>query len=106
MDFADPTDLWSIFTTAQIGANNLGFYSNPDYDKLSDQQDATLDPAQRKTLLGQLQTVLSGDPPNIPFTVRERIQIFKPYVKGLSTSPFNWAVFGDQNLGDVYIAKH
>jgi oligopeptide transport system substrate-binding protein len=106
MDFADATDLWSIFTTAQIGGNNLGFYSNPDYDKLSDKQDATLDTAARKTLLGQLQTILAGDPPNIPFTVRERVQIFKPYVKGLSSSPFNWSVYSDQTFSEVYIAKH
>lgn len=106
MDFADPTDLWSIFTTAQIGGNNLGFYSNPAYDKLSDQQDATLDLTQRKTLLGQLQTVLANDPANIPYAVRLRIQVFKPYVKGLTSSPFNWAVFSDQTLSDVYIAKH
>ena len=69
MDFADPTDLWSTFTTASVGGNNLGFYSRPAYDTLEAQQDAQSDPTARKATLKQLQQSLAADPPVINFAV-------------------------------------
>ncbi len=106
MDYADPSDLWAIFTTASVGANNLGFYSRPAYDALEAKQDATLDPAARKPILIELQKFLAADPPVIQFAIQLRTEVYKPYVKGLITSPFNYLFYGDQFLKDVYIAKH
>jgi oligopeptide transport system substrate-binding protein len=105
MDYADPTDLWSIFTTASLGANNLGFYSRPSYDTLEAQQDATSDPAARKTQLKQLQQALAADPPVINMSVQLRTDQFSAKVKGIVTSPFDYQVIGDQFLEDIYIGK-
>ena len=106
MDYADPTDLWAIFTTASVGGNNLGFYSRPAYDALEAKQDATLDPAARKPILIELQKFLAADPPVIQFSIQLRVDLYKPYVKGLVSSPFDYINYGDQFLKDVYIAKH
>jgi oligopeptide transport system substrate-binding protein len=106
MDYADASDLWGIFTTASVGGNNLGFYSRDAFDKLFAQQDAALDPAVRKPLLVQLQQFLAADPPVIQFAIQIRVSMFKPYVKGLVSSPFDYIIYGDQFLSDVYIAKH
>ncbi|TAK60891.1 MAG: peptide ABC transporter substrate-binding protein [Dehalococcoidia bacterium] len=106
MDYADPTDLWAIFNSSSIGGNNLGFYDRPDYDKVEASQDAELDPTARKPLLTQLQQFLAADPPVIQFAIQLRTDVLKPYVKGLVSSPFNYIIYGDQQLVDVYIAKH
>ncbi|HEX5479770.1 MAG TPA: peptide ABC transporter substrate-binding protein [Dehalococcoidia bacterium] len=106
MDYADPTDLWAIFNTSSVGGNNLGFYSRDQYDKLESQQDAELDPAKRKDILNQLQDFLAADPPVIQFAVQLRTDMYKPYVKGLVSSPFDYINYGDQQLVNVYIAKH
>lgn len=106
MDYADPSDIWAIFTTASVGAANLGFYSRTDYDKLEADQDAELDPAKRIVILKQLQQFLAADPPVIEFAIQLRTDVYKPYVKGLVTSPFDYILYGDQQLVGVYIAKH
>jgi ABC-type transport system substrate-binding protein len=106
MDYADASDLWGIFTTASVGGNNLGFYSRDAFDKLFAQQDAALDPAVRKPLLVQLQQSLAADPPVIQVSIQIRVSMFKPYVKGLVSSPFDYIIYGDQFLSGVYIAKH
>ncbi len=106
MDYADPSDLWGVFTTSAVGGNNLGFYSRSSYDALEAQQDATLDPAARKPILTQLQQSLAADPPVIEFAIQLRTDLYKPYVKGLTSSPFDYIDYGDQQLVDVYIAKH
>jgi oligopeptide transport system substrate-binding protein len=105
MDYADPSDLWSIFTTASVGANNLGFYTRPAYDTVEAQQDSQSDPTVRKATLKQLQQSLAADPPVINFAVALRTNQFNPKVKGLVTSPFDYQVIGDQFLEDIYISK-
>jgi len=106
MDYADASDIWGVFTTASVGGNNLGFYSRDAFDKLFAQQDAALDPAVRKPLLVQLQQSLAADPPVIQFAIQIRVNMYKPYVKGLVSSPFDYIIYGDQFLSGVYIAKH
>ncbi len=105
MDYADPTDLWSIFTTASVGGNNLGFYSRPAYDTLEAQQDTQTDPVARKATLKQLQQSLAADPPVIQMFVQLRTDQFNPKVKGIVLSPFDYQVIGDQFLEDIYISK-
>lgn len=106
MDYADPTDLWANFTTDAVGGNNLGFYSRPEYDQLFAQQDAELDPAKRKVVLDQLQQFLAADPPVIQFAIQLRTNMYKPYVKGIVSSPFDYITVGDQFFVNMYIAKH
>lgn len=105
MDYADPTDIFSIWTTAQVGGNNLGFYSRPQYDTLEQQQDATLEASARTPILKQMQQFLAADPPVIQFAIQLRTDLVKPNVKGLVSSPFDYQVYGDQQLVDVYIGK-
>jgi oligopeptide transport system substrate-binding protein len=105
MDYADPTDLWSIFTTASVGGNNLGFYSRPAYDTIEAQQDTQTDPTTRKATLKTLQQSLAADPPVINFAVALRTNQFNPKVKGIVASPFDYIVIGDQFIEDIYISK-
>ena len=105
MDFADPSDLWSIKTTDSLGANNLGFWSRPEYDTMYANQDKEFDAAKRKDLLVQLQKFIAADPADITFAVQNRTNIVADKVKGIVESPFDYQVIGDQLLVDIYIAK-
>jgi ABC-type transport system substrate-binding protein len=105
MDFADPTDLWSIKTTEQVGANNLGFYSRPGYDDLEHAQDKEFDPTKRKDLLKKLQEFYVKDPADITFAVQLRTNIWNPKVKGIINSPFDYEVIGDQRMVEIYVSK-
>jgi oligopeptide transport system substrate-binding protein len=105
MDFADPTDLWAIFTKDALGGNNLGFWSRPAYDTLEAQQDVESDPAARKALVKQLQELIAADPPAITVSVALRTEKFNPKVKGLVESPFDYEIIGDQWLEKIYIGK-
>jgi oligopeptide transport system substrate-binding protein len=105
MDYADPSDLWSIFTTASVGANNLGFYSRPAYDTPEAQQDTQTDPVARKATLKTLQQSLAADPPVVQMFVQLRTDQFSPKVKGIVSSPFDYQVIGDQFLEDIYISN-
>jgi len=105
MDYGDPTDLWSIKTKVQIGANNLGFYDRPGYDALETKQDATYDPDQRKDILKQLQQFYAADPADITIGVKQRTDIANPKLKGFVSSSLDYELFGDQFLADIYVSK-
>ncbi len=59
----DPDFLLQIFTSAQIGGWSDSFYSNPEYDKLYDQQQIAPTPAERKPIIDQMQQMLYKDAP-------------------------------------------
>jgi peptide/nickel transport system substrate-binding protein len=62
----DPDFILSILTTEQIaGGNSETGYSNPGYDLLYEQQSIETDPAQRQTLVWQMQDILLRDLPYI-----------------------------------------
>jgi peptide/nickel transport system substrate-binding protein len=63
---ADPASLLNITTTGEIpsGTSESG-YSNPEYDKLYDEQGVTVDPAKRKELINKMQEILMRDVPYI-----------------------------------------
>ncbi len=105
MDYADPSDLWTIKNTDNVGGNNLGFWSRPEYDTLVALQDTQADPAERKATLIDLQKFYAADPADITFAVQLRTDKFNPKVKGLIQSPFDYEIIGDQFLADVYIGQ-
>lgn len=63
------------YTTTQIpraennwrGGNNRGGWSNPEFDRLVQAFDTTLEPAQRATLMTQIARVFTDDLPMVPF---------------------------------------
>jgi peptide/nickel transport system substrate-binding protein len=59
----DPDFLLSIFTTDQIGGWSDSFYSNPEYDKLYNEQQVAPTQAERKVLTDQMQQIVYRDAP-------------------------------------------
>ena len=65
----DPSLLLNLLTTKAIGASSDAFYSNPEYDRLYDQQSGEFDLAKRKELVKQMIALSQRDLPYIVLTV-------------------------------------
>jgi len=79
-DYADPYTFLELLR-GQNGNNHSGWRS-PEYEKLLDQANATLDSAARLGLLRGAETLAMQHTPLIPFYVYTRTELWKPYFMG------------------------
>jgi peptide/nickel transport system substrate-binding protein len=64
----DPSFLLSLMTTDEIGASSDAFYSNPEYDRLFEEQLTLFDTAERKAVIQEMIAILQRDLPYIVLT--------------------------------------
>jgi peptide/nickel transport system substrate-binding protein len=64
----DPSALLQLITTDQIGGSSDAFYSNPEYDRLFDEQAGEFDHAKRKDLIRQMVALSQRDLPYLVLT--------------------------------------
>jgi oligopeptide transport system substrate-binding protein len=79
-DYNDPSTYLDLFKSDS--ASNWTGWSNADYDRLNDEANRTLDPAQRYALLQKAEAVLLDDGPIIPIFFGSRTYLMQPYVTG------------------------
>jgi peptide/nickel transport system substrate-binding protein len=74
---ADP-DLLNVVTTGEIptGTSETG-YSNPEYDKLFEEQETTLDQAKRKEIIWKMQEIILRDVPYIIPYYDQTVQAYR-----------------------------
>lgn len=82
--FDDPIALLQLY--AGDNTNNYAGYLNPEYDRLLLQSNVTADPAARRKLLEQAETILVRDAPIIPIYDYVRRYLVAPGVEGWVTS--------------------
>ena len=85
MVFDDPKDYLEPRVVTG-GFANIGKWSNPKVDSLMAEQDATLDVAQRKKLLLDLQEMVLEDLNVIPLVVRFGYHGYQPWLKNFPTN--------------------
>ncbi len=73
----DPSLLLNLLTTKAIGASSDAFYSNPEYDRLYEQQSGEFDQAKRKELVKQMIALSQRDLPYIVLTVDPILQAYR-----------------------------
>jgi peptide/nickel transport system substrate-binding protein len=73
----DPSLLLNLLTTKAIGASSDAFYSNPEYDRLYDQQSGEFDVDKRKELVKQMIALSQRDLPYIVLTVDPTLQAYR-----------------------------
>ncbi len=73
----DPSLLLNLLTTKAIGASSDAFYSNPEYDRLYDQQSGEFDEAKRKEMVEQMIALSQRDLPYIVLTVDPVLQAYR-----------------------------
>jgi peptide/nickel transport system substrate-binding protein len=74
----DPSALLKLVTSDQIGGSSDSFYSNPEYDRLFNEQIAEFDQAKRKELVSQMVAILQRDLPYLVLT-------YDPYLEAYRT---------------------
>lgn len=82
--FDDPIALLQLY--ASDNTNNYAGYRNPEYDRLLLESNVTVDPAARRKLLEQAETMMIRDAPIIPIYDYVRRYLVAPTVQGWVTS--------------------
>lgn len=80
-DYVDPYTFLSIFATG--GGDNGTGWTNPEYGKLLDEANRTLDAGKRYELLAGAERLLMSEQPIVPLTTASTNWLKKPYVKGM-----------------------
>ena len=86
----DPSFLLSLLTTEQIGGSSDSFYSNPEYDRLFEQQAGDVrrrgaqgaDPADGRDHAGDLPYLVLTEDPNLEAYRTDRLANVEPVVPG------------------------
>ena len=73
----DPSFLLSLFLSTEIGGLSDSFYSNPEYDKLFDEQAGTFDVAERKAIIKRMVDLTQRDLPYIVLTYDPNLQAYR-----------------------------
>jgi peptide/nickel transport system substrate-binding protein len=73
----DPSFLLSLFLTDQIGGNSDSFYSNPEYDRLFNEQAGSFDVAERKEVIAEMVNLTQEDLPYIVLTEDPNLQAYR-----------------------------
>jgi peptide/nickel transport system substrate-binding protein len=73
----DPSTLLQLITTSQIGGSSDAFYSNPEYDRLFDEQAGEYDLEKRKPIVKQLVDISQEDLPYLVLTVDPILQAYR-----------------------------
>ncbi len=73
----DPGLLLNLLTTKAIGGSSDSFYSNPEYDRLYDQQTGEFDRPQRKAIVEKMIALSQRDLPYIVLTVDPMLQAYR-----------------------------
>jgi oligopeptide transport system substrate-binding protein len=80
-DYNDAQSFLSLITT-EIGPQNYGRYSNPEFDKLMDQSETTVDLAARGKLMQQAEAIAMADQPVAPIYYYVSKELVQQWVKG------------------------
>ena len=76
-DAYDPSFLLSLLTTDQIGGLSDGFYSNPKYDRLYEEQAASFDVEERKGLIQEMVALAQEDVAYLVLTEDPNLQAYR-----------------------------
>jgi len=75
-EYVDPDYILNVFTSGQIEGWNDPIWSNPEYDKLYEQQAQTIDPAQRKPLVDRMQQIFYTEAPFIVTNYEQQLEAY------------------------------
>jgi peptide/nickel transport system substrate-binding protein len=73
----DPSALLKLVTTDQIGGSSDSFYSNPEYDRLFNEQIAEFNQAKRKELVRQMVALTQRDLPYLVLTYDPFLEAYR-----------------------------
>lgn len=87
-DFPDPINFLKLLRS-DVEQQNLADYRNSAFDALLDRANASLDKAQRLTLLAEAERMYQADFPVVPIYHNNRRRMVSPAVKGWQPTPLD-----------------
>ena len=88
------------------GGNNQGQYCNPTFDALIAKAAAEPDQDRQVAIYNAAQTIMIEDAPILPLRFFVTPYEVKPYVSGLTVSPLDYSVPGEQFYETIRILRH
>lgn len=86
--FPEPdNNIYGPFNSKQIPTNNMGFYSDPEMDKMLEAQRNTSDGPEREQIIKDIQKYLRVNLPVIPVANTEQVLGIRSNVKGFVPTP-------------------
>jgi oligopeptide transport system substrate-binding protein len=86
-DYLDPQNFLSLLLST-TGAENHTYYSNPEFDKLCEQADSSMDNDLRMKLYAQAEDICLKDCAWVPIYYQRDVELISPRVSGLRESLF------------------
>ncbi len=75
-EYVDPDYILNVFTTSQINGWNDCCFSNPQYDKLYNEQSQEMDPTKRAAEVQQMQQIFYDAAPYVVLAYRQDLQAY------------------------------
>ncbi len=72
----DPDFLLKVYLTEQIGSWSDSGWSNPEFDRLYDEQSTTVDPEKRKEIIWEMQELFYQEAPNLILVYPYGLQVY------------------------------
>ncbi len=98
-DYNDPFTYLEILRST-AGQNDTG-YSNPEYDRLLDASQTTLDPQARMRVLEEAERLMLADMPILPLYIYVRPRLVQPWVGGYESN-----IMDRHRHKYMYVLKH
>jgi peptide/nickel transport system substrate-binding protein len=104
----DPNFALSVFTTSQMGSWSDTNWSNKEYDRLYEEQQAAVDPARRKRIIDRMQQLMYRETPMIFFAEPPNVNAWNVSTwEGWVRSPGgDGATMGTYPVVDSYLFAH
>jgi len=104
----DPSFLLSVLTSGQIGSWSDTQWSDPEYDRLYQQQQTTLDPEARKQLIWRMEQIVYQQSPYITLTYPEWLESYNDgqWAGWVRTPAENGPVIYTEYNIDTYLSAH
>jgi oligopeptide transport system substrate-binding protein len=108
MDYGHPQDIADIEITGACHGNQFECYSSKQYDDLVTAGDNEKDLSKAVADYQKAEKILLQDAPIGILFNRPEWMLIKPYVQGISATPYDEAVYlpGDSNTETIYISQH
>jgi oligopeptide transport system substrate-binding protein len=86
-DYPDPQNWLSVYWHSQATFANRYGYANPEFDKLTEEADTSIDAEKRMELYMEAQRILIQDSPGVFLVNDTNHYLVKPWVTGLTFTP-------------------
>jgi len=99
----DPSDYFNAWYNKD-GPQNYSFWDNKKFQELVPQIDREVDPAKRKALIKQCETIMEEDPPVLPVAWEQINDVWYNYVKGHNPADY-FGIYDVARLDTFWLDK-